>query len=166
MDPPDATLYGSLCRWTGLEPGLMVQRIVPMAVLLGSYGAFSLLGRTLFPQEGRMRALFLLLVSALMWAGAYAYGMEGFDLLCSGWRGVSIRGGVLLPWTASLCLRRKWLGVCLCVLAEACMVWTFYGCGACLAMAAGLAAAGLLCRKLTGRARGGRAADGGRGDGK
>ena len=84
----------------------MVQRIVPMAVLLGSYGAFSLLGRTLFPQEGRMRALFLLLVSALMWAGAYAYGMEGFDLLCSGWRGVSIRGGVLLPWTASLCLRQ------------------------------------------------------------
>ena len=65
------TLYGSLCRWTGLEPGLMVQRIVPMAVLLGSYGAFSLLGRTLFPEEGRMRALFLLLVSALMWAGAY-----------------------------------------------------------------------------------------------
>ena len=160
------TLYGSLCRWTGLEPGLMVQRIVPMAVLLGSYGAFSLLGRTLFPQEGRMRALFLLLVSALMWAGAYAYGMEGFDLLCSGWRGVSIRGGVLLPWTASLCLRRKWPGVCLCVLAEACTVWTFYGCGACLAMAAGLAAAGLLCRKLSGRAPGRQTADGGRGDGK
>lgn len=160
------TLYGSLCRWTGLEPGLMVQRIVPMAVLLGSYGAFSLLGRTLFPQEGRMRALFLLLVSALMWAGAYAYGMEGFDLLCSGWRGVSIRGGVLLPWTASLCLRRKWPGVCLCVLAEACTVWTFYGCGVCLAMAAGLAAAGLLCRKLSGRAPGRQTADGGRGDGK
>ncbi len=160
------TLYGSLCRWTGLEPGLMVQRIVPMAVLLGSYGAFSLLGRTLFPEEGRMRALFLLLVSALMWAGAYAYGMEGFDLLCSGWRGVSIRGGVLLPWTASLCLRRKWPGVCLCVLAEACTVWTFYGCGVCLAMAAGLAAAGLLCRKLSGRAPGRQTADGGRGDGK
>ena len=160
------TLYGSLCRWTGLAPVLMVQRIVPMAVLLGSYGAFSVLGRTLFPQEGRMRALFLLLAAALMWAGAYAYGMEGFGLLCSGWRGVSIRGGVLLPWTASLCLRRKWLGVGLCVLAEACMVWTFYGCGACLAMAVGLAAAGFLCRKLSGRAPGRRAAEERKGDGR
>lgn len=146
------TLYGSLCRWTGIRPAFLVQKIVPMVVLLSSYGAFSLLGRALFPTEGRKRVWFLLGVSVLLWAGAYGYGMEGFDLLCCGWRGTAIRGGVLLPWTLSLCLRRVWPGIILCILAEACMVWTFYGCGACLAAAAGLTLTLLFCRKLSGRA--------------
>lgn len=145
------TLYGSLCKWTGLPPALIVQRIVPMVVLSGSYVSFWVLGGTLFPDEGRRRAWFLLLVSFLMWVGAYRYGMEGFDLLCCGWRGVSIRGGVLLPWTVSLSLRRRWFGIILCVLAEACIVWTFYGCGMCLAVAAGMGAAALCSRRLSKR---------------
>ncbi len=142
------TLYGSLCKWTGLGPVPVVHRIVPMAVLLSSYVSFSVLGRTLFPREGEKRACFLLLVSFLMWVGAYRYGMDGFDLLCCGFRGVAIRGSVLLPWTLSLCLRRRWFGILLCVLAEACMVWTFYGCGMCLAVAAGMGAAKLFCNRL------------------
>lgn len=144
------TLYGALCRWTGLQPALVVQRIVPVLVLLSSYVSFSLLGRALFPENGRKRAWFLLLVSLLFWVEAYRYGMDGFNLLCCGWRGVAIRGGVLLPWTLSLCLRRKRLGVVLCVLAEASIVWTFYGCGACLAMAAGMTAAQMCCHRLSG----------------
>lgn len=148
------TLYGSLCKWTGLPSVLVVQKIVPMAVLLGSYLAFSLLGSVLFPgdspEDGRKRAGFLLLVSILLWVGSYRYGMEGFDLLCCGWRGVSIRGGVLLPWLLSLCLRRKWFGTFLCVAAEGCIVWTLYGCGVCLAVTAGMAAAGLICRRVPG----------------
>lgn len=142
------TLYGSLCKWTGLPPGLMVQRIVPMAVLLGSYVSYWVLSGTLFPGQFRKRAGFLLAVSVLMWAGAYGPGMDGFDLLCCGARGAAIREGVLLPWTLSLCLRRRRLGVLLCVLAEACIVWTFYGCGMCLAVAAGMGAARLCCAKL------------------
>ena len=148
------TLYGSLCKWTGLPPVLVVQKIVPMAVLLGSYLSFSLLGSVLFPgdspEDGRKRAGFLFLVSILLWVGSYRYGMEGFDLLCCGWRGVSIRGGVLLPWLLSLCLRRKWFGTFLCVAAEGCIVWTLYGCGVCLAVAAGMAAAGLICSRIPG----------------
>lgn len=142
------TLYGSLCKWTGLSPALVVQRIVPMAVLLSSYVAFSVLGRTLFPEDAEKRAWFLFLVSFLLWVGAYRYGMEGFDLLCCGYRGVAIRGGVLLPWTVSLCLRRRRLEVLLCVLAEACIVWTFYGLGMCLAVAAGMTVVQLCCDNL------------------
>lgn len=150
------TLYGSLCKWTGLPPVLMIQRIVPMAVLLGSYLSFSMLGRALFPEDSledrRKRACFLLLVSLLLWVGSYRYGIEGFNLLCCGWRGVAIRGGVLLPWLLSLCLRRKWFGILLCVAAEGCMVWTLYGCGVCLAVAAGMTAAGAICRRIPGMA--------------
>lgn len=143
------SLYGSLCKMTGLHPEIIVQRIVPVAVLLSSYVAFSALGRVFFPEDRRKRLCFLLMVSLLFWAGAYGYGMDGFDVLCCGWRGVTIRNAVLLPWLVSLCLRRKWLCGILCVLAESCMVWTLYGCGACLAVAAGMAAALWCCGRLS-----------------
>ena len=139
------TLYGSLCRWTGLRPALVIRTLVPMAVLLSCYVSFSVLGRTLFPEDRQKRACFLLLTSLLLWVGAYGYGMDGFNLLCCGWQGVAIRSGVLLPWTLSLCLRHKWFGAFLCVLAEGSIVWTFYGCGICLAVTAGMAVAQLLC---------------------
>ena len=139
------TLYGSLCRWTGLRPALVIRTLVPMAVLLSCYVSFSVLGRTLFPEDRQKRACFLLLTSLLLWVGAYGYGMDGFNLLCCGWQGVAIRSGVLLPWTLSLCLRHKWFGAFLCVLAEGSIVWTFYGCGICLAVTAGMAVAELLC---------------------
>lgn len=141
------SLYGSLCRLTGLEPVAVVQRMIPVLVLMSSYVAFSLLGRALFPEEGRKRACFLLMVSLLFWAGAYGYGMDGFNVLCCGWRGVTIRNVVLLPWLLSLCLRGRWHGAVLCVLAEACLVWTLYGCGACLAVTAGMALAEVCCQK-------------------
>lgn len=150
------TLYASLCRWTGIAPAVMVQRIVPMAVLLSSYVSFSLLGRALFPGDGKKRAWFLLGVSVLLWVGAYRYGMVGFGLLCSGWQGVAVRGGVLVPWTLSLCLRRRRMGVFLCILAEACIVWTLYGCGVCLAVGAGVTVVQLLCRKLPGTSANGK----------
>lgn len=135
------TLYGSICRLTGLRPVTFVQVIVPMAVLLSSYVAFGAVGRALFPGDGRKRACFLLIVSLLLWTGAYRYGMDGFNVLCCGWRGVSVRSGVLLPWTVSLCLRGRWRSAVLCVLAECCLVWTLYGFGACAAVAAGMAMA-------------------------
>lgn len=147
------SLYGSLCRLTGLEPVAVVQRIIPVLVLMSSYVAFSLLGRALFPEEGRKRACFLLIVSLLFWAGAYRYGMDGFNVLCCGWRGVTIRNVVLLPWLLSLCLRGRWQGAVLCVLAEACLVWTLYGCGACLAVTAGMALAGACWRKYSRRTK-------------
>lgn len=149
------TLYAGVCAITGLHPNLFVRTIVPTLTLLGCYAAFASLARCLFPDREEKscrngRACFLALVSVLLWAGAYRYGMDGFNLLCCGWQGVSIRNGVILPWMFSLCLRKKWKSAALCILAEACMVWTLYGCGICLLAAAGMAGAALWGKLRTG----------------
>ena len=39
---------------------------------------------------------------------------------------------VLLPYLLSCLMDRKYTGVILCILAEACIVWTLYGAGVCL----------------------------------
>lgn len=133
------TLYGSLCRITGLKVEFVVRILVPAVTILSCYGAYGALARCLFPEDGKKRACFLITVSILIWTGTYLYGMDGFGLLYCGWRGVTIRNAVLLPWLVSLCLRRKWFSALLCVLAEACMVWTLYGLGVCAAVLLGMA---------------------------
>ena len=164
------TLYGSLCKITGLSPETVVHRVIPVMTLLGCYTAFGLVSASLFPQgkgEGfrEKRACFMTIVSFLLWAGAYQYGMDGFNLLCCGWRGVTIRNLVYLPWILSLCIRRNWLPALLCIPGEACTVWTLYGCGICLPFLAGMALAQWCCGKFSARgsARGGGAQ--GRGEG-
>ena len=144
------TLYGSLCKLTGMSPSMIVVRVIPTVILVSCYFAFGLLATVFFPEEGassfrEKRACFMTIVSLLLWVGAYQYGMDGFDLLCSGWRGVTIRNLVLIPWLLSLCLRKKWLLAILCVVCEACIVWTLYGCGVCLPVLAGMAVIQLFC---------------------
>lgn len=142
-------LYGSLCKILELSPGTVVWTIIPTVVLISSYVAFYALACSLFPMAGgaavhtvqKKRYLFLVIVSLLLWAGTYFPVMDGFQLLYCGWRGVAIRNGVLLPWLLALCLRRKWGYAILCVLAEACIVWTFYGMGVCVVMMMGIALA-------------------------
>lgn len=146
------TLYGSICKAAGLRPDIVVRVLVPAATLLLGYWAFSLLGSCLFPRNGKGQACFLLAVSLLIWAGAYRYGMDGFQVLYCGWSGVTIRNFILVPWLFSLCLRKKWAAAFLCVAAEACIVWTFYGFGVCAAVTGGMAAAGLCRRLYSGRA--------------
>lgn len=140
------TLYGSLCKATGFAPAEVVRFIVPEITLISSYAAFSALGHCLFPKDKKRHACFLAVAALLLWTGIYGYGTEGFNLLCYGWRGEAIRNCVLVPWLVSLLLRRKWKGAVLCILAEACMVWTLYGCGVCGALTVGMAGAGL-CRR-------------------
>lgn len=145
------TLYAGISKITGLEPVTVVWLAVPVITLLSGYVAFWGLGKCLFPKDERKRACFLAVVALLLWAGAYGYGMDGFGLLYCGWRGESIRSGILLPWLLSLCLRKKWLGAALCVLAEACIVWTLYGLGACAAVLLGMGAAGLVAERISKR---------------
>lgn len=145
------TLYACICRITGLSPDFVVRILIPVIVLVSCYASFGVLACSLFPAEetvsGRKRACFLAAAALIMWVGTYRYGMDGFQLLYCGWRGVTIRNCVLLPWLLSLCIRGKWMSAVLCILAEACMVWTLYGCGWCLFAALGMAAAGLYRRK-------------------
>jgi len=93
-------------------------------------------GRELFP--GSNRRLFLLLVALLFLFGNYQYGLDGFGVQFAGGRGETIRAVILIPYVISAVLRRKWYLVGLCIIVEACIVWTFYGMGACLLVAAGM----------------------------
>lgn len=136
------TLYGILCRLSGLEPETVVYTVVPVLVAVSSYAAFGSVGSCLFPNSRKKRYCFLIAVAILFWTGSYRYGMDGFGLLYCGYRGVSVRGLVLLPYLISLCIRRRWKPAILCILAEACITWTLYGAGAGLLLTAGLFLAG------------------------
>ena len=141
------TLYGSICRVTGLSPRFVVWKLIPVLTLLFCYLAYAMLARSLFPCNRKKRSCFMTVVALLLWAGNYMFGMEGFGVLSCGFRGVSVRNAVLLPWLFSLLIRKKRFPVFLCIFAEACIVWTFYGLGACAAATVGMAAAGLWMKR-------------------
>ncbi len=52
---------------------------------------------------------------------------------------MTIRAAVLLPYLLSCLMDRKYTGVILCILAEACIVWTLYGAGSLPACYCGMA---------------------------
>lgn len=142
------TFYAVLCRIFGAESAEVVWRLAPLMTLFGSYLAFYILAEILFPEEDReKREIFMVLV-ALIFCTGNLYGVEGVGLLYSGFRGVVIRNTVLVPYTLGLCLRRRYKPVILCVLAEACIVWTLYGLGICLLTALLAASAGRLWEKF------------------
>lgn len=144
------TLYGSICRITGLSAQTVVWKLVPVLTLLGCYLAYGVLARSLFPENGKKRGCFLAAAGLLLWVENYLFGMEGFGVLSCGFRGVAIRNAVLFPWLLSLLLRKKRLPVLLCIIAEACMVWTLYGAGVCVAAVMGMTAAGFAVRRYGG----------------
>lgn len=126
------TLYAMLCSISGVSPAVMVWRMIPSVTLIFSYVVYLCLAKSLFP-ENRFRQLgFLTVTAILIWAGSYWRSMDGFSLLYSGWRGVTWRNTVLIPYTISLCLRKNYLHGLLCAAAEASIVWTLYGLGMCL----------------------------------
>lgn len=141
------TLYAMLCRLTGLTPAVLVWRVIPAVTLLCSSAAYVCLGKSLFPGNRRRQLFFLLASSLLIWVGSYRDGMEGFGLIYAGWRGLTWRNAVLLPYTISLCLRKKYLHAFLCAAAEACIVWTLYGLGMCLPVTGGMALASFLAAR-------------------
>ena len=125
-------LYASLSSIFGVDPLMVICQAVPAMVLLGSYLVYGRLGNVLFGRNTVKRGVFLLLVVILFWAGDYLEVMDGFGIMHAGYRGTAIRSVILIPYTITMCLRGRWKSVVLCILAEACIVWTFYGMGACL----------------------------------
>lgn len=139
------TMYASLCSFFHISPQLMIWHVIPVITLTGCYAAYTCLGRCLFPGDRYRQLWFLVIVTFVIGAGSYGFGVDGFNVLFAGWRGVSIRNAVLIPYTVSLCIRKKYLHALLCVLAEACIVWTLYGLGACLVVTLGMALIQFLC---------------------
>ncbi len=144
------TFYGILCRLGGMITrdalrgcslcARWIENWVPVAVLCLSYLAYWTVAKVLFPEkkDWDRRMLFLTVTAAVFCAGNYAFGLDGFGLLYCGYRGITIRNAVLVPYTVGLMLRNKWKTALVCVLAEACIVWTLYGLGACLAIVLGM----------------------------
>lgn len=142
------TLYSSLCSLFGISAEQLVTRMIPVAVLVGGYLAYGLLAGTLFEKKTTHRGIFLLLVSLLLWMGDYMNVMDGFGVMYGGYRGTTIRAMILLPCTIAFCLKKKWKNVLLCIVAEACIMWTFYGLGACFLTAALFLLAGIILRRV------------------
>lgn len=130
------TLYGTISRWTGMAPADVVYRLIPCITLLLGYVAYGSLGSVIFPENSMKRRTFLLIVGILFSTGAYMPGVDGFDVFYGGFRGVTIRAVILIPYLIACLMERRYIGVLLCILAEACMVWTLYGAGVCLLITA------------------------------
>ena len=123
------TLYGFVCALTGLAPEFVVWKLVPIVVLVFGYIAFGALAGAIFPEDKKKRNLFLLIAAILFYIEAGIGGMDGFGLLYGGWKGITIRSLILMPWLFSLMLRKKRLLALGVVAAEACICWTLYGMG-------------------------------------
>lgn len=123
------TLYAVLCSFTGIPAPLMCYGIIPCIVLLLSYLVYGRWAAYLFPKEGKKQVLFLLFAALIFQFGCYSGAMDGFNLFFGGYRGTAVRTGIILPYVLLCTLQKKWRGVILCLLAEICVVWTFYGAG-------------------------------------
>lgn len=157
------SFYGMLSSLLHLKPAVLIRRVVPVAVLVLSYCSMGSLGNFLFlerdpadtgrtaltPREEKW--LFMVLVAVVFCIGDYLYGMDGFNLLYCGYRGTTIRNLILLPYTISLVLRKKYAPVALCILAELSITWTFYGMGMCLLTAAVMMGWNALAGRINGK---------------
>ena len=126
------TLYGAISHFSGIAPETVVYRLIPCITLLLGYFAYGRLGNAIFKGDAIRIRTFLLLVGILFGTGAYMPGVDGFDLFYGGFRGVTIRAIILVPYLIACLMDKKYFGVLLCILAEACTVWTLYGAGVCL----------------------------------
>ena len=142
------TAYTLLCRWFGGEPERIVGRIVPAAVLCMKYMSYYLLGTALFGREDqarKKRMWFLVIVGMIFWLCEGSVYMDGYGVFHAGYLGTTIRGCILVPLCLYGALERKWVVSVMCILAEACVVWTFWGFGVCAVVLAGVVFIDLLC---------------------
>lgn len=142
------TIFASVCKWTGIPAVTVCYSVVPGIVLLLSYTVYLGWAEYLFPQEEKKRVLFLLFTVLVYQFGAYSRPMDSFLLFFGGFQGEAFRTGIILPYALLCCLRRKWKGVLLCLLAEICVVWTFYGLGYTAVTVVVYAGVRLLCDRI------------------
>ncbi|MBQ8822383.1 MAG: hypothetical protein IJZ82_07045 [Lachnospiraceae bacterium] len=132
------TLYGAVCKLTGLLPEIAVCHIVPLIVLGGCYFSYYKLSGILFGKHLGKRYTFLILVALVLWMLDGATYLEGYGLLQGGYMGTTIRGLILIPYTLQGGLSKQWWKCALCVLAELCVCMTLWGLGFCLLITTGL----------------------------
>ena len=144
------TVYAVLAQGFHLEPELVVCHMVPVVMLGATYFAYERLGESLFGVEQRKKKYwFLILVSLILFFSEGSVFLDGYSALHSGYLGSSIRNLILVPYTFSAMLDRRYWKAVLCILAELCIAWTFWGLGVCVAVTLGMLILDLLERKVT-----------------
>lgn len=143
------TIYAEITEILGMKSYDVVWYVVPVTVALVSYTAYGSVAKSLFPEERKSRLVFMIAVLCILWVGSYSFGMDGYGLLFSGWRGVSIRNLILVPYVVAACLRKNALLSLVCIVAEACITWTLYGMGVCLVVAVGIVLMRIVCSRIT-----------------
>lgn len=134
------TLYAMLSQMFGQDVQVLVYHVIPVLVLMLSYLSYYYLSGVLFGTKAiKKRYLFLVIVAlcVLFFDGSFA--SSGFGLLHGGYLGTTIRNMILIPYAVAAALKKQWWKAILCVLAEACIVWTFWGMGACVPIVLGIA---------------------------
>lgn len=133
------TLYAMLSIGFHMEPEILVCHIIPITVLAASYLAYYRLSATIFGKEKQeKRFMFLLIVAIVFTVSDHAVFMDGYYTLHNGYTGVAIRNLILVPYTFCAALEGRWWKAVLCILAEACIAWTFWGCGVCVVITLGI----------------------------
>lgn len=141
------TVYAWISAWMKLETEMVITRIVPTLVLVVSYVSYYLLADSLFENckdKKNRQWIFMVLAAVIFCLCEGAVFMEGYGILHGGHLGTTIRNGILIPLVLHATLERKWVLAILCVLAEVCIVWTFWGLGMCIVVLAGVTLVRLL----------------------
>ena len=135
------TAYSMLCRWFPGETETLIARVIPLITLFTSYTAYYLLSGSLLGRGKtglQKRIWFLVVIGILFYFCENAVYLEGYGILHGGYQGTAIRNSILVPFVLYAALEKKWLQAILCVLAEACIVWTFWGLGVCAVVLTGM----------------------------
>lgn len=133
------TVYAMLSQLFGQDAELVVCHVAPVVILLVSYLGFYYLSGVLFGTEAaQKRYMFLVVVALFVWFSDGSFASNGFGLLHGGYLGTTIRNMILVPYAFSVTLQKQWWKAILCIFAEACIVWTFWGLGVCAVVFAGI----------------------------
>ncbi|MBR4084702.1 MAG: hypothetical protein IKK33_10535 [Lachnospiraceae bacterium] len=133
------TLYAVIADIFKADARLVIYHLVPVVVLGASYLTYFRLGESLFGKSRLKECyIFLLAVGILFLFSDQAVFLDGYGALHAGYMGTSIRNLVLVPYVISAMLDRKYWKAILCILAEACIAWTFYGFGVCIVITMGM----------------------------
>ena len=128
-----STFYAMIIQGSKIGIESLLYVVMPLFVITLFYLAYYQLAKRLFNEETE-RALFLVFLAIVVMAGNYILPLDGAHLLYDSHTGQAFRNCVLVPYTISSAMDGNWKKVILCVACEACIVWTLYGCGVCLAI--------------------------------
>ena len=143
------TVYAILAQGFHLEAELVVCHMVPVVMLGATYMAYERLGESLFgSQQCKKKYWFLIMVALILLVSEGSVFQDGYAALHSGYMGTSIRNLILVPFTFSSMMQKRYWKAVLCILAEVCIAWTFWGFGVCAVVTLGMLILDLMERKV------------------